>query len=201
MKSLVLRLATAAGIALSLLTACTIQPPTAKYLAPDFQERQVRSIAVLPITYRIIVDTTHGRSPDQALQPVLLERLRARGYRAELVEGVPRGALPTAEQMQSADHTTLVELAPQQVDAVLLVDIDHYFVDLANPLLSADNAIDMNAEALLLHRQSGKPLWQAVGWAHFAGGRTFSAAGATGQLGLAFRVLADNLLRTLPPPP
>ena len=59
----------------------------------------------------------------------------------------------------------------------------------------------MHAEALLLQRRSAKPLWQAVGWANFGGGRAFSGAGATNQLGLAFRTLADNLLETLPPPP
>lgn len=166
----------AAVLSVILLGGCAAAPKQPLFLAPDFRDAGIRTIALPPVTFDPRYEPPYFIDLDGELRHRLRTALEGKGYRAYLTQNGER-----------------------EEGAELRVHVDFLVISETFSEREPPPMIDVEAEARLVSVTDGKVLWRDRG-----GGRVGGAGGTRirhpdAERYLALSLLADHLLETLPP--
>lgn len=177
-----IRLIYSLAFAFTVLTACASAPKgESLFISPDFRQQEIRSIALLPVTFDERYDPPFGLDLAREIESRAASVLEEKGYR------VSRPSAPESGSGVSA--------------AALAIHVDFLFITETYDDITPPPVIDIEAAGRLVSETTGEVLWRdrGVGKVGGAGGdrirRPISAQN------LALTLLVENLLDSLPEAP
>lgn len=185
----ILRRFTPLAAALALLAGCAAAKKP-QFVDPDFQQANVRKIALLPLSFDERYYPPYDLDLDRELRARAKTALEGKGYEVMLREGA--GAGPKVEAGRLASFGT------KGTDAVLAIHVDFLFISENYNEINPPPVIDIEAMGRLVDRATGKELWRDRGSSKIGGVGGQRIQRPDSERFLALTLLAESLFTTLP---
>jgi hypothetical protein len=175
------------------LAACAAAPPEARFFDEQAWEPDIRSIALVEISFDRQYPPPVEFDLERELRIFLGRELAKKGYRmteAVAFAGTRRDAEPSAAQ--------LAEGAPAGVDAALAVHIDYWVMSATGSERNPPPVVEFDAEARLISKRSGMELWRDRGDGRAGGAGGWPFGHPLAMRHEALQMLAEKLFDALP---